>query len=121
MKPNTNTKSPCQKALAPTNKGATFKDMITLRAVTREGATFGDDMIAFRAEFIGGGAKLFLSRRLFKWGYSCVECVEAVMMTVGAGITAHEALPVPLYGASHRKMAKSMAENAIFRSLFLEN
>ena len=65
MKPNTNNKSPCQKALAPTNKGATFKDMITLRAVTREGATFGDDMIAFRAEFIGGGAKLFLSRRLF--------------------------------------------------------
>ena len=65
MKPNTNNKSPCQKALAPTNKGATFKDMITLRAVTREGATFGDDMITFRAEFIGGGAKLFLSRRLF--------------------------------------------------------
>ena len=76
--------------------------------------------LIFRSIFIENQIE-FLNKSKYVWRYSCVECVEAVMMTVGAGITAHEALPVPSYGALHRKMAKSMAENAIFRSLFLEN
>ena len=40
---------------------------ITLRAITREGVTFFEDMFASRAESLSGGVKLFASRRLFKW------------------------------------------------------
>merc|ERR1712074_497973 len=37
----------------------------------------------------------FLNKSKYVWRYSCVECVEAVMMTIGAGITANEASPGP--------------------------
>ena len=52
-------------------KGANFQDMITFRAITKEGATFCYDMFALRAEKISRGAKLFVSRRLFEWDIIC--------------------------------------------------
>ena len=72
------------------------------------------ESLIFRSIFIENQIE-FLNKSKYVWRYSCVECVEAVMMTVGAGITANEASPGPSYGAFHRKFSKSMAENAISR------
>ena len=73
----------------------------------------------FRSHFLKNYFE-FRKKSKNAWRYSCDEHVEAAVITVGACNKPHEALPGPHIGHLTQKKYKSMAENAIFRSHFLE-